>query len=350
MRALLVLTIALLTACGGQPAQPAQPAPSLPPSALDTPVDLPYRSPYGHPAQPEALADLLTDTLGPDVLRVHMIDIGQGDALLIEAPGGKRILLDAGPRTARKALLDYLGRLGVRRLDMVVASHAHSDHIANMDVAINRLRPGVLLDSGLPHTTRDYTRMLDAVEHHKVKLRLARKGRQITLGQGVVLHLLGPEEPLIKNSRSDLNANSVVFRLEYDQFSMLFTGDAEEVTEQRLLKDPESLAATVLKVAHHGSAHASTPAFLKAVKPRIAVVSAARKNRYGHPAPEAMQRLTAAGATLFDTPRHGHIVLSTDGKKLQIHTQKAPKPISLAPQGQTQSAALRAPQSRSEPL
>ena len=316
----------LLIGCGAGPIRPSRPAPTLP-SAGTTPVGpIAPRSPYGAQAHPEALADLIADDLGPTPLRVHMIDIGQGDALLIESPGGKWILLDSGPRGGRKALLDYLRDRGVKQLVMAISSHAHSDHIANMDVVLNRYPTAILLDSGVPHTTRDYARLLDAVERTKVKLKIARRGRQITLEPGIVLRILGPEEPLVAGSRSDLNANSVIFRLEYDDFKMLFTGDAEEETEHRLLADPANLNALVLKVAHHGSRHATTPALLAAVNPRIAMISAAKKNRYGHPAPETIQRLTQAKATIFQTPRHGHVVLSTNGRKIQIHTQKSGMP------------------------
>lgn len=321
--------LSLLVGCGAGPIRgPSEPAPTLPPTGPKVTPDGPaiIGSPYGTVARPPALADLLSDDLGPRPLRVHMIDIGQGDALLIESPGGKWILVDSGPRGGRDALLTYLRDRGINQLVMAVSSHAHSDHIANMDVVLNRYPTGVLLDSGVPHTTRDYTRLLDAIETQKVKLRIARKGRQITLEPGIVLRILGPEEPLVSGSRSDLNANSVIFRLEYADFSMLFTGDSEEETEHRLLADPTHLPALVLKVAHHGSRHATTPGLLNAVKPRIALISAAEKNRYGHPAPETIQRLTQAEASTFQTPVHGHIVLSTDGKKVQIHTQKTGKP------------------------
>lgn len=312
----------LVIGCGAGPTRPpARPAPNLP--AVDTPTpDRPGPpAPYGVAQRPAALGDLLGDP-GPTPLRVHMVDVGQGDALLIESPSGKWILLDSGPRGGRKALLDYLRDRGVKALTMAVASHAHSDHIANHDVVIDRYPPAILLDSGVPHTTRDYTRMLDAVERNKVTLKLARRGRQITVEPGVVLRVLGPQEPLVQGSRSDLNANSVVFRLEYDQFTMLFTGDAEEETEHRLLEQRDVLTSTVLKVAHHGSRHATTTPFLKAVSPRIAFVSAAEKNRYGHPAPETMGKLARAGVTVFDTPRFGHVVLATDGKVVALYAQK----------------------------
>lgn len=325
------LTIAMLVGCGARPARPpARPAPTLPSVGPAAPDSAPVaRSPYGTQARPDALADLIADELGDTPLRVHMIDVGQGDALLIESPGGKWVLLDSGPRGGRKALMAYLRDRGVKQLVMAVASHAHSDHIANMDVVLNRYPTGVMLDSGVPHTTRDYARLLDAIERTKVKLKIARKGRQITLEPGIVLRILGPQEPLVAGSRSDLNANSVVFRLEYADFTMLFTGDAEEETEHRLLADPANLGALVLKVAHHGSRHATSAPLLAAVKPRIALISAAQKNRYGHPAPETIARLTQAKATIFQTPRHGHVVLSTNGRKVQIHTEKTGTPAAL---------------------
>ncbi len=271
-------------------------------------------------APAQGIEDLLVESFPGPTLSVHFIDVGQGDAILIQTPRGKHVLVDSGPDAQARALTAYLDDLAVGRLDMVVNSHAHADHIAGLPALLTRWPVGLVLDSGIAHTSGTYARMLSALEAQKLSVKKARRGRKVTIEPGVSLELLGPQEPLVTGSRSDLNANSVVFRLAYGRISFLLTGDAERETEARLLVAPREVRATVLKVAHHGSAHATTAAMLKAVNPRVAVVSCGRHNKYGHPAPETMARLERAGVQTYVTARDGDVVISTDGRKLRIET------------------------------
>ena len=248
------------------------------------------------------------------VVRVHFIDIGQGDSALIEGPTGKRVLIDSGPSKSGKQLISYLKALKIERLDLMINTHPHSDHIGNAAKLLRSFEVGVVLDSGWLHPIRAYRDLMEAIEETKVPLRIARKGRKIDIGGGASLHILGPEEPLIRNSRSDPNSNSVVFRLSYRGEAALFTGDAEEETESRLMRAPEHLSASLLKVAHHGSRHASSDHFLNAVRPKVAVISCSESNRYGHPAPETLKRLQRHGVQHWVTASQGTLVAETSGE------------------------------------
>ena len=246
-------------------------------------------------------------------LSVHFIDIGQGDAALLVGPTGKTVLVDSGPSRSWGALKAYLDQLEITHIDLLVNSHPHADHIGNAARVIKRYGIKAVLDSGFVHPIRAYSAMLETVQNHKVKLLLARKGRKINMGGGAQLHILGPEDPFISNSRSDPNSNSVIFRLTYGSQAALFTGDAEEETERRLLADPKTLRADLLKVAHHGSKHASGHAFLDATRPRHAVISCSERNRYGHPAPETLAALRRFNTRPWVTANIGSVIATTTG-------------------------------------
>lgn len=259
-------------------------------------------------------------------LRVHFIDIGQGDSALIQSPNDKVILIDSGPSKSWKALKGYLDQLNIKEIDLMINTHPHSDHIGNASRILEHFKVKMVLDSGFAHPIRAYSQLLASVKEKKIPLKLGRKGRTIAIGGGANLELLAPEEPFIKNSRSDPNSNSIVFRLSYKNQAVLFTGDAEEETETRLLVDSKKLRADLLKVAHHGSKHASGRAFLDAVKPKYAVVSCSETNRYGHPAPETLLALNRVQAQAMVTAQVGSIVASTDGETWQFTTQRKPSP------------------------
>lgn len=250
-----------------------------------------------------------------DDLRVHFIDIGQGDAALIESPTGKKILIDSGPSKSWSSLKKYLQTLKINQIDLMINSHPHADHIGNAARIIKDFNVKQVLDSGYTHPIKAYRDLLDVIQERKVSLKLGRKGRKIRIGGGAYIELLGPQDPLIKGSRSDPNSNSIIFRLTYREASFLFTGDAEEETEERLLQIAERLPAQFLKVAHHGSSHASSQRFLSAVSPKFAVISCSQSNRYGHPAPETLHRLKQRGVDAWITAKRGTLVVKTDGKR-----------------------------------
>ncbi len=285
---------------------------------------------------------------------VHMLDVGQGDSILLRTPAGKTVLIDAGDRGA--GMLEKLRAHGVDHLDLVVATHPHADHIGEMQKVIEALPPRVYVDSGQTHPTKVYASLLSALEGNPaIQYRTATPGMVFNLDDGAKLELLWPNpKGLLTGTRSDLNSNSVVTRLTHGDDCFLFTGDAEEPTEAALLEAGVG-QCDVLKVAHHGSRHSSGVAFLAAVKPSVALVSAGAGNRYSHPGVETLARLDAVGATVYRTDQDGEVTVVSSGKGLRVLTERArPAPQTEVPNAQAAVAVAtageaHAPEGSAEP-
>lgn len=265
-------------------------------------------------------------------LQVHVLDVGQADSILIQAPSGKVVLVDAGEPGDGKRILEAMKKHGADHIDLLVATHAHADHIGAADEVIKATNVSNVLYSGVPNTTKNYQDFLKAIEEKKLSLVKATPGQTFDLGDGVVLTVLAPTEPLftkdeLRSGGNEPNANSVVTRLDYGDFSMLLTGDAEEQTEERLMRLGANVAADVLKVGHHGSKYATGENFIKRGGFKAALVSAGLDNRYGHPSQDALDRLRAAGVKLYRTDFQGEITLTTRGSDdFKITTTKEAKP------------------------
>lgn len=264
-------------------------------------------------------------------LRVDFIDVGQGDAALVTSPAGKTVLIDGGPPEAGADLAAFIAARTKDPVDLVLLSHRHADHLGGLAAVIEKLGARMYMDAPFPHPSPLYAALLRVLGAKGIPVRAATAGRAIDLGGGATLTLLGPPDPVLRRTRSDVNSNSVVARLDYREMSVLFTGDAERPTERWLLAVGRTLRATVLKVAHHGSKHSSTAALLRAVAPRAAVVSAAAHNDYGHPAPATLARLAAAGARVWRTDRDGTITLETDGRSVEIRSSRGGEKVTIAP-------------------
>lgn len=253
-----------------------------------------------------------------NTLLVDVLDVGQGDAILLRTSEGKVALIDGGP--SGEPLLAGLRERKIDHIDLMIATHPHSDHIGGLDEALAKWPVSVFIDSGDVHTTASYDRLMAAVEDEGLRYQTAAVGDVINLGSEVRIELMGPPSPRLKEgeSRSHLNANSVIARVTHGSSCFLFTGDAELETEERLLHD-KIAPCGVLKVAHHGSAYATSDAWLAAVQPQIALISAGKDNSYGHPAPSTLARLKAAGVTVYRTDTMGSIQLESDGSQVTVH-------------------------------
>lgn len=269
-------------------------------------------------------------------LTLTCFSVGQGDALLIQSPTGKKVLIDGGPPESREALVNKLRARGVASLDLVLLTHPHLDHLGGFLAVLGAFPVRSYLDSGYPQSSPAYGNLLRALEERKIPVLRASAGRKIDLGGGATLTLLGPPSPFINSGRSDVNANSVVTRLTYGSAAAVLSGDAEPETEAWLLSQGVTLQAEVLKVGHHGSRYASGAAFLKAVQPRYALISVGARNDYGHPTAEALARLSAAGAQVLRTDQQGDITLrSRDGQPFQLDGAGAQTPpVAQLPPGQ----------------
>jgi len=285
-------------------------------------------------------------------LQVHVLDVGpsDGDSILIIAPGGKSVLIDAGDTGKGKVVIDALKRYNVQQLDYFVATHPHPDHIGGADEVIKAIKVLNVIDNGVgpdvPESmagqgkavpapgkkgapkkpdksaaaTKFYDEYKDAITQSGARYEKALPGTKYDLGGGARLTVLAPTEPLftkeqMKTGGNLPNANSIVMRLDYGDFSMLLPGDAEEQTDHRMLSKDLNLKVSILKLAHHGSKYATSQDFLDRVKPGVAIISCGEWNRYGHPSQVILDRLRAANAKLYRTDLQGEITITTKGKE-----------------------------------
>lgn len=288
-------------------------------------------------------------------LQVHVLDVGpiEGDSILIISPTGKSVLIDAGDKGKGKVVLDALKRYKVDHLDYFIATHPHPDHIGGADEVLNATKVGVVVDNGVdlsapppqagvnakgktpkakptptpPPVKKGKTKTVtgffdeyaDAIKQSGAQHETAQSGKKYDLGGGAILTVLGPTQPFfnkdqMKGGGNETNANSIVLRLDYGEFSMLLMADAEAQTEVRMLSKDLNLNAKVLKVGHHGSKYATSEDFVKRVKPEAAIISDGGWNRYGHPAQVVLDRLKAIDAKVYRTDLQGEITITTTGR------------------------------------
>jgi competence protein ComEC len=186
-------------------------------------------------------------------LRVDFIDVGQGDAALVTSPAGKTVLIDGGPHEAGPDLVTFLRARTRGPLDLVILTHRHADHFGGLRAVVETIGTRLFLDAPIPHPGKERERLMRALAAGSVTVRNAERGRTIDLGGGASMVLLTPPVPPIVGTHDDVNANSVVVRLDYGRTRFLFMGDADAATERRLLTEGADVRAQVLKVGHHGS-------------------------------------------------------------------------------------------------
>ncbi|MDK2973147.1 MAG: competence protein ComEC [Candidatus Sumerlaeota bacterium] len=257
-----------------------------------------------------------------DVLRVTFFDVDQGDAVLIEARGGARVLVDAGPERGQ-ALVRDLALRGIDRLDALVLTHADADHIGGAPAVIEALRPGRVIVGGSLANTEAWVELAEAVAWRDLRVATVRRGARLALAPGVRADVLHPTDESLAGG-TERNDASVVLRVVAGEVAFLLTGDAAEGSESDMVRafGSEGLACSVLKAGHHGSNSSSSGVFLDAAAPRIAVISCGRENRYGHPSPAVLQRLAARGIDVARTDREGTIAFETDGVELRITRER----------------------------
>lgn len=252
---------------------------------------------------------------------IDFFDVGQGDSSLLRLPDGSNVLIDGGVPEMGDRLVKDLHDRGVQRLDMVIMTHPHADHVGGLHRVFQEFPVRLALDAGMSAPSRAYRDVLKDMTTKGVSLQLGRPGMHKTYGP-VTLDVLAPAEPLLKNTRSDINNASIVTRWQDGKVALLETGDAEQEALDRLLKSGQNLQAQILKVAHHGSRYTSSQAFLDAVKPEVAVISAGAHNDYHHPHRAALERLAKAGAKVYVTDQEGTVTVTSDGKTYQVASER----------------------------
>ncbi len=259
---------------------------------------------------------------GDGRLTLHFLDVGQGDAALIRTPHGRWIAVDAGPAftgsdAGRRVVVPMLRRQRARRLDMLVLSHAHRDHVGGAASVLVRVPVTITLDPGLPFDDPSYTGWLAAVAARGTRWRAAAAGDQWII-DGVTFRILHPPAHWAERG-DDLNEDSIVLEVAYGEFRALLAGDAGFPAEAAI--GARAGEVDVLKVGHHGSRGSTGEAFLARIRPIVAVISVGA-NRYGHPAPEMLHRLVAAGVRPWRTDHEGHVTMTTDGRTFHVRGRR----------------------------
>ncbi|MFC2020710.1 DNA internalization-related competence protein ComEC/Rec2 [Chloroflexota bacterium] len=270
------------------------------------------------------LVSVTAATLPDDNLLTSFLDVGQGDAILIQR-GSQQILVDGGP--SPQAISLALGKempFWDRTIDLVILTHPHADHITGLVEVLNRYRVGQVLYPDLEYGSPLYNEWLGLIEEKNIKSTPARAGQRIDFGSRAVIEVLNPQRPLLTGTESDIDNNGMVLRLEMGEVSFLITGDIMWQGELELVARRADLTSTVLKVAHHGSATSTGKEFLAVVDPRLAVISVGEANSFGHPSDEVEARLEEklGQENIYRTDERGTVEFITDGQKLWVIVER----------------------------
>lgn len=244
-------------------------------------------------------------------MKVHYIDVGQGDSILIQADG-KNLLIDAGPTDSTKKLLAYLQKQHIKRLDYVIATHPHEDHIGGMADVVKKYDIGEFYMPKKLTDTKVFENMINALKSKSIKAVAAKAGMSFSLGKNAECSIIAPNS----SNYDSLNNYSVVLMIKYGNSRFLFMGDAEKLSEKEILSKGFDVNSDVLKVGHHGSTSSSSKDFLDKASPKIAVISCGKNNDYGHPHKETLQELKKRNIQVYRTDIDGSIVLYSDGQNI----------------------------------
>lgn len=261
-------------------------------------------------------------------LKVVFLDIGHGDCIYINTPGGSDVLIDGGGvydgspvrDPGESILVPFLENKGVDEIDLMVATHPHVDHIGGLREVLRNFETGIVVLPQLHNPIPEYEEFINLIIEKEVNTLVVNERKRFQPESKLVFDIIHPETPYLVGTGSDLNNNSVVVRLIYDNVSFLFTGDLEEEGERHLLSSGVDLKSNILKVGHHGSSTSSTREFLREVSPGVAVISAGRNSPYGFPALETLERLKEEGIFVIRTDEWGAVKVISNGKYFEFET------------------------------
>lgn len=250
-------------------------------------------------------------------LVVDFVDIGQGDAILLQA-SNQVMLIDTGDNGTEKELVQYLKNKGIKKIDYLIGTHPHADHIGGMDKVINEFEIGKIYMPKKSHTSKTYESVLMAIKNKNYKVLTGKAGVNFTFGNDIQVEMLSP----MKEEYSELNDYSIVIKVTNNEDSFLLTGDIEKEVEHNLLEAKVNVEADVLKLAHHGSSTSNTSEFIEAVSPEYAVILSGVDNKYGHPHKETIDLLTKQQINYYDTKVNGDITFISNGQGITVKTEK----------------------------
>ncbi|MBQ4180699.1 MAG: MBL fold metallo-hydrolase [Ruminococcus sp.] len=246
-------------------------------------------------------------------LIVHFLDVGQGDSIFIELPNGKTMLVDAGENYHGQGIIDYVQTIGYHKLDYVVATHPHEDHIGSMPYIVRNFEIGSIYMPDVTANTATFESLLKAIKAKGLRVKNGRTGVHIIKDGELTADIIAPDKP----DESNLNNSSIVLLLTFGNVSYLLTGDAETKELNAIRAD---MHATVLKAGHHGSKTSTTQTLLKKISPSVTVISCGKNNDYGHPHAEVLKMLKSVNSTVYRTDRDQTVIVATDGSSLTVST------------------------------
>src|SRR5665647_3178607 len=253
-------------------------------------------------------------------LTMSVIDVGQGDAILLTFPHNESLLIDGGKEVEGPTVVAYLHSIGITRLNGVIATHPDSDHIGGLITVLGSVQVDHVYDVGLPKSSTTYATFLQLIAQKNISYTQSRAGDSIAMDSDTTILIINPPKPISETEAPD-NDHSIVMKVTYQRVSYLLTGDAESSAEARMIS-MYNCSAYVLKVGHHGSSSASSATFLRAVMPHIAVISVGANNSYGHPAPQTLARLAAVNSMVYQTDKQGTIIVTTNGLTVDVRAAR----------------------------
>lgn len=248
-----------------------------------------------------------------DNLLIHFIDVGQGDSTLIVFPNKEVALIDAGTIARRKEVVEYIEKQNIKRIDYLIGTHPHEDHIGGLPEIIRNFEIGKVYLPNKTNNTAIFEELLNEIKNHNLKITEAKAGLNIIDDRDLRFTIMAPSMEY-----SSINDSSIVTKIVYKDFSTIITGDAEKESESNMVKEGYNLKANILRVGHHGSSTSTTEEFLNKVNPDYAVISLGKDNTYGHPHREIITALESRDIITLRTDILGNIVFKTDGKNIEL--------------------------------
>lgn len=248
-------------------------------------------------------------------LKVHYLDVGQGDSIFIELPNHEVMLIDAAEANMGSTITNYIQQLGYQKIDYVVGTHPHTDHIGGMAEILQNFEIGKLYMPKAISTSKTYENLLTVIKEKGLKIQTAKAGVNILNHNDLTIDILAPNQ----ESYSNLNNYSAVLKITYQQRTFLFMGDAEAMSESEIMED---VKADVIKIGHHGSETSSSQNFVNKVDAEYGIISVGANNSYHHPSQTILDRFEQVGTKIYRTDLNGTIIITTDGNDIHVNITK----------------------------
>ncbi|WP_107572391.1 ComEC/Rec2 family competence protein [Clostridioides difficile] len=243
------------------------------------------------------------------LLSIHMIDVGQGDSILVQTPTNKNILIDGGDEYSKNIINSYLRQKRIKTIDIIIATHPDSDHIGSLDNVIKKFNVNSIYMPEQSTNSESYQNLINSCTDKNLAIQYLYKDDVLNIDNNINIYVLSPSY-----IQEESNLNSIVFKLTFNNNSFLFMGDAEEENEKEILRSFELNNINFIKIGHHGSNSSSSLEFIKKINPDIAAISCGYKNQYGHPHKEVIDNLKQSHVSIYRTDRIGDIVFYNDGE------------------------------------